>query len=201
MSKLNHLFVLPVLAHIHHLQKKFAPGFATLSLTTKIFLTPFHLPVCTVVAGKSPAIENTMESKLYFNSNCIRKLSWHHCAACHCVQLRQQHPELRTTSIHGLILLRKPSSCMFPVGCILAVLHCNRTSVSRLLKNTIARLVASRIDKRRDFLCQQWTQHRQLAQVLMSMEDWRFLRQLTHLLVVQGREHAAHHIHVFCPVL
>ena len=98
----------------------------------KDFLTPFHLPVCTVVAGKSPAIENTMESKLYFNSNCIRKLSWHHCAACHCVQLRQQHPELRTTSIHGLILLRKPSSCMFPVGCNLAVLHCNRTSVSRL---------------------------------------------------------------------
>ena len=39
------------------------------------------------------------------------------------------------------------------------------------------------------------------AFVPVNMEDIRFIRSLTDQLVVQGRDHADAHIHVFCPVL
>ena len=35
----------------------------------------------------------------------------------------------------------------------------------------------------------------------MSNQDVRFLRQLSQDVVVQGRNHAAHHMHVFCLLL
>ena len=64
----------------------------------KDFLTPFHLPVCSIIPGRFPAIEN----KLYSHLGWMKKVSWDHPPQCPCQQIRELHPDLTATSIERI---------------------------------------------------------------------------------------------------
>ena len=161
-----------------------------------------------------------MENKLYSHFGWMKKFSWDHPPQCPCQRIRELHPDLTTTSIAGVDhnssearLLNVSRRLKFWLSCSAQTQvypdfeeYCRISwhAVDQWLKHyKIGGIQYGVIQYSswREFINKQWIIHRRSAFVLVSMADIRFLRALVADLVVQGRDHAAAHIHIYCPFL
>ena len=177
----------------------------------KDFLTPFHLPVCSVIPGKFL----TMEKKLYSHFGWMKKFSWDHPPQCPCQRIRELHPDLTTTSIAGVDHIASEARLLNVSRRLKFWLSCSaQTQVypdfeeycriswhagDQWLKHY--KIGGIQYSSWHEFINKQWIIHQRSAFVPVSMADIRFLRTLVADLVLQGRDHAAAHIHVYCPLL
>ena len=177
----------------------------------KDFLTPFHLPVCSVIPGRFPTIEN----KLYSHFGWMKKFSWDHPPQCPCQQIRELHPDLTTTSIEGIDHIASEARLLTVSRRLQFWLSCSAQTQVYPDFEEYCRISWHAVDqwlqhykiggiqylRWREFIAKQWTLHQKSAVVPVSMADIKYLRTLVDELVVQGRDHAATHIHVYCPFL
>ena len=198
--------LIPVLAH-NTFSTQVRSWLRHIVIERKDFLTPFHLPVCSIIPGKFP----TMENKLYSHFDSFRLDEEVFLSQ----QLCELHPDLTTTSIAGIDHIASEARLL---------------NVSRRLKFWLSRSAQTQVypdfeeycrlswhavdqwlkrykiggiqySSWREFISDQWIIHQRSAFVPVSMADIRLLRTLVADLVIQGRDHAAAHIHVYCPLL
>ena len=53
----------------------------------------------------------------------------------------------------------------------------------------------------RNFVCDQWSQHAISSRTPLSFDDIKYIKSVLTGFVVQGRDHAPNHLHIFCPLL
>ena len=110
-----------------------------------------------------------------------------------------------------ITLLLKPGYLQFHVGCSSGYHAVLKPKYILALKSTVVSVGTQWLQhykiggiqylRWREFIAKQWTLHQKSAVVPVSMADIKYLRTLVDELVVQGRDHAATHIHVYCPFL
>ena len=202
--------LIPVLAH-NTFSTQVRSWLRHIVIERKDFLTPFHLPVCIIIPGKFP----TMENKLYSHFGWMKKFSWDHPPQCPCKHLRELHPDLTTTSIAGIDHIASEARLLNVSRRLKFWLSCSAQTQAHPDFEEYCRISWHAVDQRlkhykiggiqysswREFISKQWIIHQRSAFVPVSMADIRFLRTLVADLVVQGRDHAAAHIHVYCPLL
>ena len=202
--------VIPLLAH-KHFKVQAKRWLRKIVMSRKDQLIPFHLPCCSIVAGKFPSVSTT----LYSHFQWMRKFVWESPPICSCSDLRRKHPELAVVTIDGREHIASEASKMQFSRRIKFWLSVNAktqvypdfedyvrmtwNAISKWLKHNKLGGVSSQDWKA--FLEQQWVLHYPEARVPLSMQDIHFLRSELQQLVVHGRDHAAQHVHVFCPWL
>ena len=175
------------------------------------FLIPFHLPPCDVV----PAAHLSLGKMLINHHGKMAEFDWNVPPSCSCQEFIQEHPDLEVVT--------HPDDGQPHVASPL-----NKLSVSRRLKfwmgvsaktqvypsfqqycekswtelsRWASRHFVSGIDKRMwiCFLEAQWRLHVPGTKLPLSMTDIKYVRELTKDdFVIQGRDHAPDHLHLFC---
>ena len=195
---------LPPLAHVGF--KKSVQSWIT-QLTKKFanFLTPFHLPCKSVVAGTHPSFK----SVLYNNMATAGSWTWDDAPVCKCAERKIKHPNLEYTDCHvaspAHLLsissrLRKfleysADSQVFPKK--LHYIQQTWPTVSAWRRHHGLFDVA--YSDWVSFVDIEWEAHEAAAHLALKFKDVLFLRNILQDFFIHGRDHALSHAHVFCP--
>ena len=52
----------------------------------------------------------------------------------------------------------------------------------------------------KSFVCDQWSRHTMYSRAPLSFDDIKYIKSVLDGFVVQGRDHAPNHLHLFCPL-
>ena len=180
-------------------------------LSLRDYLIPFHLPQRSVV----PAAHLSL-SKLLVNHHCKNaEFEWDLEPPCNCQTFLGQHPQLET--------VRHPDDGQLHVASPLDKLRISiclkfwmggsaKTQVypsfQQYLENSwnqlekwASRHFVSGINKAEwsCFLREKWKEHIPGAKLPLSIADVKFVREPTkEIFIIQGRDHAPDHLHLFC---
>ena len=179
----------------------------------KDFLIPFHLPPRHVVS----AAHSSMGTFLTNHHKMMAEFSWDTPPPCSCSIFREKHP-----NIGGV---NHPEDGQWHVASPLDALHVSKRL--RFLLRTSAKTqvypaLSSYIDETwaevqrwaqrhfvpnvdyedwRNFIRDQWSQHVVSSRTPLSFDDIKYIKSVLTGFVVQGRDHAPNHLHIFCPLL
>ena len=175
------------------------------------FLIPFHLPPCDVV----PAAHLSLGKMLINHHGKMAEFDWNVPPSCSCQEFIQERPDLEVVThpddgqphvaspLNKLSVSRRLNFWM-GVSAKTQVypsfqLYCEKSWIE--LSRWASRHFVSGIDKRMwiCFLEAQWRLHVPGTKLPLSMTDIKYVRELTKDdFVIQGRDHAPDHLHLFC---
>eukprot|EP00439_Symbiodinium_sp_Y106_P057401 s2246_g8.t1 len=179
----------------------------------KAFLIPFHLPPRHVVS----AAHSSMGTFLTNHHEMMAGFSWDTPPPCRCSSFREQHP-----NIGGV---NHPEDGRWHVASPLDAWHVSKrlrfllgtsakTQVYPALSSYIEETWAEvqrwarrhsvpnvNYEEWRNFVCDQWSQHAISSRTPLSFDDIKYIKSVLTGFVVQGRDHAPNHLHIFCPLL
>ena len=177
------------------------------------FLIPFHLPPRHVVS----AAHSSMGTFLTNHHKMMAEFSWDTPPPCSCSIFREKHP-----NIGGV---NHPEDGRWHVASPLDALHVSkrlRFLLGTSAKTQVYPALSSYIDETwaevqrwaqrhsvpnvnyedwRNFIRDQWSQHVVSSRTLLSFDDIKYIKSVLTGFVVQGRDHAPNHLHIFCPLL
>ena len=194
----------PMLAH-QEFKKNLQSWITFLTKKFTNFLTPFHLPGKSVVAGTHPSFK----SVLYNNITLAGSWSWDVPPTCKCAEWKLQHPNLEYTDGH----VASPASLLSLSSRLRNFLHYSAESQvypkkQNYIQQTWPTILAW---ARHHGLCDvkftdwvafvenEWTRHEASALTALKFKDVQFLRNILKDFFIHGRDHALSHAHVFCP--
>ena len=179
----------------------------------KDFLIPFHLPPRHVVS----AAHSSMGTFLTNHHKMMAEFSWDTPPPCSCSIFREKHP-----NIGGV---NHPEDGRWHVASPLDALHVSkrlRFLLGTSAKTQVYPALSSYIDETwaevqrwaqrhsvpnvnyedwRNFIRDQWSQHVVSSRTPLSFDDIKYIKSVLTGFVVQGRDHAPNHLHIFCPLL
>ena len=177
------------------------------------FLIPFHLPPCDVV----PAAHLSLGKMLVNHHGKMSEFDWDEPPRCSCHEFVRQHPNLEVVShpddgqphvaspLHRLNVSRRlrfwlgvsAKTQVYPS--FAQYLEKSWLQLSRwATKHCVAGMSKN---KWCGFLKKQWQLHAPGARLPLSMNDIKYIREVTKEFVIQGRDHAPDHLHVFLLML
>ena len=176
-------------------------------------LIPFHLPPRHVVS----AAHSSMGTFLTNHRKMMAEFSWDTPPPCSCSSFREKHP-----NIGGV---NHPEDGRWHVASPLDALHVSKrlrfllgTSAKTLVYPALSSYIEEtwaevqhwaqrhsvpnvNYEDWRNFVRDQWSQHVVSSRTPLSFDDIKYIKSVLTGFVVQGRDHAPNHLHIFCPLL